>query len=140
MIAKIGIWELNDFGLTGKIGVSYDYNIGKDTLWDTRNFRGQLVWDWLIHLTEKSWITPENINEFNIAFLFAQDYFKEFNKVKLEDKKITAQTLYIQKQIMDIQKIMGEPNIDDSGIIEFSSERMIKYRDLHNKIKVLEIQ
>ena len=97
MITKIGIWEIDEDGLTGKVGSGYDYNIAKERLWETRDFKGQIVWDWLIHLTEKDWVTKENINDLNTAFLFCQDYFKAF-KPNLTQNVSTAQTIYIQQR------------------------------------------
>jgi len=44
MITKFGIWEIEeDFGIIGKVGPTYDYNIGKETLWQTTESNGNLL-------------------------------------------------------------------------------------------------
>ncbi|KUF38974.1 hypothetical protein AS361_03765 [Myroides marinus] len=92
-IATFGIWRIEKYGL---VADEYSYYIAKHRFWETRVMKGQTVWDWSFHMLEKDW-GLKNINDFNIAFFFCQDYFKEFRPTSLKNAS-TAQTLYIQRQ------------------------------------------
>ena len=141
MVIKFGIWEINESGIIGRKENGNNYPIEKKTLWDTRNYNDKkLVWDWLIHIAGKAWMSIENINDFNIAFCFAQDYFKEFKPNNLPDVSI-AQSLYIQKQLMEISIIMenNRPS-SDLGLNVFSEEGIqtaTEYNNLLSNIKFL---
>lgn len=37
-------------------------------------------YDWPIHLASKQWLSEEDLNHFNLAFIFALDYFDKLNK------------------------------------------------------------
>lgn len=136
VIIKFGIWEISEFGIVGKVNPGYDYNIEKSRLWETRDYNGYLVWDWLIHLCEKTWITLENIHELNSAFYFGQDFFKNFN-TRSYQSFITAQTLFVQKQIMDIRIEMGDSVSDENGVVKPDIDRMRKYQKLMSSIRFL---
>lgn len=100
MLIKFGIWEIDEkFGLVGKVG--YDYNIHSHRLWETTKVGEHELWSWLIHLSEKTWTTPDNVNDLNTAFLFAQDYFKK-EKPKNVPNVSTAQTIYVQRQLISL--------------------------------------
>ncbi len=73
------------------------YRVDSSRLWETRDFNGVLLWDWLIHLAEKDWFTTQNIGDLNTAFFFAQDLFKKNKPLHSEDASI-LQTIYIQQQ------------------------------------------
>jgi hypothetical protein len=96
-IIKFGIWQVEPDAL---VAIGYNYIIECNTFWETREYNGHLVWDWLIHLAQKTWIKSESINDLNTAFFFCQDYFKEFKPNNLPYIS-TAQTLKIQKQLME---------------------------------------
>ena len=82
----------------------------------------------LIHLAQKSWVKSESINDLNIAFFFCQDYFREFKPNNLPYIS-TAQTLNIQKQLMEIRDEMKRHEKDSkNGIFEFDVEQMINYK------------
>lgn len=134
-IIKFGIWQVESDALVAKDG--HDYIIECGRFWETRDYNGHLVWDWLIHLAQKAWIDKENVKDLNTAFFFCQDYFRE-NKPKNLTYVSTAQTLNIQKQILEIRDEMEKTEkVNENGIVEIDSDRMLKYRDLMNNIKYL---
>ena len=134
-IIKFGIWQVESDALVGKGG--HDYIIECSRLWETRDYNGHLVGDWLIHLTEKGWIDKDNVKDLNTAFFFCQDYFRE-NKPKNLPYVSTAQTLNIQKQILEIEEEMAKSEkVGRFGVVEVDTESMLKYRDLMNNIKYL---
>jgi hypothetical protein len=140
MLIKFGIWEIHeDFGIIGKVSPTYDYPIHKEKLWDTKEYKGKLVWDWLIHLTEKNWLTLENVNDLNTAFLFGQDYFKK-SKPKKSPNISTSKTIYLQRQLIEIgvkfdkeESELGTDLTSPSGL-----ESMFKYLETIGNIKFLE--
>ncbi len=134
-IIKFGIWQVESDALVGKGG--RDYIIESSRFWETRDYNGHLVWDWLIHLTEKAWINKENVKDLNTAFFFCQDYFRK-NKPANLPYVSTAQTLNIQKQILEIEEEMAKSEkVSELGIVEIDTEDMLKYRDLMSNIKYL---
>ena len=95
---KFGIWHVDiNFGLVGKVNDGYDYNIAKERLWETQ---GDDVSDWLIHLAEKTWITRENVDDLNNAFIYCLDFFKEF-------KPDNAVEIDIEKSILEQKNILN---------------------------------
>lgn len=133
-IIEFGIWRVEHDSL---VATGHDYVIERSRLWETQEYSGFLVWDWLIHLTKKSWIKIENINDLNTAFFFCQDYFKKF-KPKRVPYVSTAQTLNIQKQIMEIRDEMdSQIEIDRNGIVSIDAENILKFIDLRNNIKFI---
>ena len=134
-IIKFGIWQVEPDALVAKDG--HDYIIECGRFWETRDYNGHLVWDWLIHLAQKTWIDKESVKDLNTAFFFCQDYFRK-NKPKNLPYVSTAQTLNIQKQILEIQEEMEKSERNNkNGIVEFNSERMKKYSDLMSNINYL---
>ena len=134
-IIKFGIWQVESDALVGK--GERDYVIESNRFWEIRNYNGHLVWDWLIHLTEKTWINKENVKDLNTAFFFCQDYFRK-NKPNNLPYISTAQTLNIQKQILEIEEEMAKSEkINELGIVEINTEDMSKYRTLMRNIKYL---
>jgi hypothetical protein len=134
-IINFGVWQVESDALIGKVG--YDYIIECSRFWETREYNGFLVWDWLIHLTTKSWFKVKDVNDFNTAFFFCQDYFKEHKPVN-SPYVSTAQTLYIQKQLMQIrQEMLTSEKFDKNGTFEVDIENMLKYRDLKSNLKFL---
>ena len=121
--------------MVGKVG--YDYKINDRRFWETEDYNGHLVWSWLIHLAEKIWIDKENVKNLNIAFFFCQDYFKE-HKPKDLPYVSTAQTLNIQKQILEIREEMSKrEKLNKQGLVEIETEDMIKYSELLSDIKYI---
>lgn len=134
-VIKFGVWQVESDALVGKVG--YDYIITNSRFWETQDYNGHLVWSWLIHLTEKNWIDKQNIKDLNTAFIFCQDYFKE-HKPKNLPYVSTAQTLNIQKQLMEISEEMQKrEKVDKNGIFDIETEDMMKYSELLSGITYL---
>ena len=95
-----GIWQVTSEGMNST--APYEYEIPFQALFETRKEGGADVWEFPIHLTEKTWLTGANahhMKDFNQAFAFAQQHFaslKPANKQNVSD----AYTLQIQKQMM----------------------------------------
>ncbi|ARV08284.1 hypothetical protein BTO05_01000 [Winogradskyella sp. PC-19] len=134
-IIKFGVWQVESDALVGKVG--YDYIIADSRFWETQDYNGHLVWSWLIHLTEKSWIDKLTVKDLNTAFFFCQDYYKEHKPENLPYVS-TAQTLNIQKQLLDIsEEIQKKEKVDKNGIVDFDIEGMMEYGNQLNNIKYL---
>lgn len=135
-IIKFGIWQVESDALVAK---SQDYIIDSSRFWETSEYNGHLVWDWLIHLASKAWINNQSVKDLNTAFFFCQDYFKNEKPSNLPYVS-TAQTLYIQKQLLDNREEMNKyPHAVENGIVQIDTESMLKYRSLKANIKTLEL-
>lgn len=111
-IITFGRWIVDSKGLryddeNGYVVYGLDFN----KFWLVREYEGVLLWEWLIHLTEKAWITKENVNDLNTAFLFCQDYFKEY-RPKSAKMASTAKTLIYQRKIFNVQEKGAESDIN----------------------------
>jgi len=146
MIVKFGIWEIDEeYGLIGRPEHGGEYPIAKNRLWEVRNYRENVqVWDWLLHLIEKSWVKKEEVNDLNTAFCFAQDYFKEFRPEGSAYVSL-AQTLYIQNQELEIRELLDTDDVSDE--IEITSfdklvddELMKKASEMYKNMKFLKIK
>lgn len=132
MITKFGIWQIDEnVGLLGKVNPTHDYKIAKETLWETTEYKGQIVWDWLIHLTEKTWIDTESLNDLIVAFLFAQDYFKSFKPSNARNAS-NAQTIYLAQKLIELRKDTDDED-DEMGIDILSEESINKMAEYLNK-------
>lgn len=139
MVTKFGIWEIEkDFGIIGRLRQGEDYNIAKETLWQTTDFKGQVVYDWLIHLTEKTWVTKEIYDDLVIAYVFAIDYFKKQKPNNAKPASI-SQSIYVGQQLVEMAQ--KSEDTDEWGL-DFSSEKAFKVLEAafeeHTKIKLLD--
>ncbi len=140
MKTNFGIWEVDeDFGLLGEVNPTHKYKIPKESLWDTTEYKGQIVWEWFIHLTEKTWIKTSNFNDFVTAFLFAQDFLK-INKPNNVRKVSIAQTIYIAQQLIELR----EQSDNGHSELDLGSEEALKKIEeafeMDSKVKTLIIK
>ena len=75
------------------------------------------------------------MKDFNTAFFFCQDYFRKFKPSDLPYVS-TAQTLNIQKQLLDIsEEVSKMEKVDKLGIVDIDTDDMIKYGKRLSNIK-----
>lgn len=71
---KIGNWIIKDDGIhwneTGN-----DYFIPKGRLQETGAGMRKNMYDWLVHLPTKTWLSTEDIYAFNSAFIYAIELY-----------------------------------------------------------------
>jgi hypothetical protein len=75
VIATFGIWQVTSDGIEC---TNPPYSIGVPQLFDTREENGTYVWEYPIHLAEKSWLMgakSADLQDFNKAFDFARRHF-----------------------------------------------------------------
>lgn len=78
---KFGNWSVNVDGIqwTGSKGM-YPL-IEKDRLEETGSGSRSEMYDWLVHMPSKTWLTIKDVEDLNEAFIFAMKHFKyEINK------------------------------------------------------------
>lgn len=93
-IIRFGHWIVTSEGIVYEKRKP-PYFIAKNRLWETRPDGKDDKWDWLIHLTEKTWLGEKALYELNTAFFFAQDYFKDLKPSGCEDIS-TWKTIKVQ--------------------------------------------
>lgn len=136
MLTRFNKWEIDqEFGIIGRINPGYDYNIAKDRLWETIEYKGQTVWSWLIHLAKKTWTTSDNFSDLVTAFIFAQDFFKK-EKPKNVDNVSTAQSIYIAQQLV----AESEDTESEDGItVTVTTESMMRSLNKYENIKLIKL-
>lgn len=99
VIKTFGIWQVTDDGIESTGPAPYEISV--PGLFESREEKAGEVWEYPIHLTEKSWASganARNLDDFNDAFAFAQDHFKAdrpASKANVSDKLTYA----IQRQM-----------------------------------------
>ena len=126
MITNFGIWEIDkEFGIIGRVSQTFKYRIAKETLWNTSEYKGHIVWEWLIHLSEKTWVNKEIFNDLVIAYIFSQDYLSKHKPQNSKQGSI-AQSIYIGKQLVELT--MESDNSDETEL-DLSSEKALEELD-----------
>lgn len=94
---QIGKWLVTEHGIEWT-GIN-DYFIEKERLLEAGPADRINMYDWLVHLPEKSWLSVEDIYALNTAFIFALDYFGfNFNS------RSFVTTLIEQEQHLDLKR------------------------------------
>lgn len=68
---KIGNWLIDYDGINWEGVPSTNYFISKKTLTQSRGNE----YDWLLHMSEKPWLTKEDIYALNTAFIYAMEAY-----------------------------------------------------------------
>ena len=74
-IFKIGNWTSTEEGILWSGKPEVDYFIPKDRLAITGPGNRANMYDWLVHLVEKTWLKKEDIYALNTAFVYSLEYF-----------------------------------------------------------------
>lgn len=144
-IAKFGRIVITGEGIEIHYNVREPYFIAAGRLWEyqERGRSNEYLWDWPIHLIEKTWFTREDMLNFNTAFFFARDYFKE-QKPKDLPYISNAQTLFIQDQMKTNHDNISRIPVPEGGISVFEKspeqeEWERKCAEVRKPIEYLEI-
>lgn len=92
----IGNWEINQEGIEWKGETGRELIIDKERITEAGIGERENTYDWLIHLTEKSWLTRTDIYALNSAFIYAISLFElglnsnSFVKTFIEQEKQLA--------------------------------------------------
>lgn len=68
---KIGNWLIDQDGIKWDGVPKHTYEISKDRITEERDD----MFDWLIHMPQKTWLTREDIYALNTAFIYAIEKF-----------------------------------------------------------------
>lgn len=99
VLATFGTWQVTTEGIdsTGEDG----YELSPYDIFDTSMEDGRKVWNFPIHMTQKSWLLGENdyrLDEFNQAFSFALKHFAARRPAHAHDVS-DEYTYRVQKQL-----------------------------------------
>ncbi len=92
----IGKWLIKEEGIewTG----NNKYFIEKDRLLELGTGSRSNMYDWLIHLPEKTWLTKQDIYELNTALIYAINYFGfDLNRLSFVETIIEQQKQLLHK-------------------------------------------
>ena len=73
---KIGNWLINEEGITWDGEQQIKYEIEKDRLTESGPQDRINVYDWLVHMPTKAWLSREDIYALNTALIYAMEHFK----------------------------------------------------------------
>ncbi len=79
-IIRFGDWIVTHQGI---LHMDPEYFIPNKELWTPWKDTVHDKWEWPIHVAEKRWTDVLGLYEFNMAFLYAQELFREFRPLNL---------------------------------------------------------
>ena len=97
-ITRFGQWIVTTAGIEWG-GPECCYIITKNSLWETREYGDDHIWNWPVHLVEKTWLKEADLQQFNKALSFAQNCFKADRPLGLVGVS-AEQTLQKQQQLL----------------------------------------
>ncbi|PHR49840.1 MAG: hypothetical protein COA32_01515 [Fluviicola sp.] len=92
---RFGNWKVNEEGIewVGSVG---EYFIHKSRLNETGHGERSGMFDFLVHLTEKTWLSQSDIIDLNEAYQFAFNHFG----IEMDDSLSMEDTLTEQNKLM----------------------------------------
>lgn len=138
MVEKIvfGDWEVDyAFGISNK---KYSYNIPAQRLWETRSSKDGVLWDWLCHLCQKTWVDKRSFADLVTCFTFAHNYFQQYKPDDLPNVSM-AQTIYHCHVDLTINEYTEKESIDEYPDTEEIVSSMNKDMEMARKISPLVI-
>lgn len=92
---KIGNWLINNDGIKWDGSGGGIVTLERDSITEFGSAERGNVYDWLIHVPEKTWMTPEDTYALNAAFIYAVGVFNlNF------DADCFAESLIAQQEIL----------------------------------------
>ncbi len=108
-IIRFGDWIVTHQGI---LHVDPEYFIPNKDLWKRWMDSAKDKWDWPIHVVEKPWTDLLGMYEFNLAFLYAQELFREFKP--LDQSTVSwCKTLEVQKAEFERRQGYRKTEIQD---------------------------
>ena len=86
-VQRIGNWEVTEEGITWVGRPKKDYTIPTNRLTEAGEGARAKMYDWLVHMTEKGWLTEKDIYALNTALIYA---------LELAGKKFPAKLSFIE--------------------------------------------
>jgi hypothetical protein len=92
----IGKWQIKEEGIEWTGGNKYF--IDKDRLLEAGSGSRGNMYDWLVHLPEKTWLTKQDIYELNTVLIYAINYFGfDLNRLSFVETIIEQQKQLLHK-------------------------------------------
>jgi hypothetical protein len=96
-IIKIGNWTITEEGIKWSGKEEIKYFIGKERITERAQGTKTDMYDWLIHMVERPWLTREDIYALNTAFVYALEYFD----IGFLDNMSFVETFELQKEQLE---------------------------------------
>jgi hypothetical protein len=97
----IGNWEISNQGIKWKGTPLQLFSISIEEIRNTGFGERENMYDWLIHVMSRNWITREDVYALNSAYIFV---FHHFN-IKI-DAEIFARTIKYQEQQFKFDELL----------------------------------
>lgn len=72
---KIGNWLIDKDGIKWDGTPKVDYRISKERITEAGPPNRDKMYDWLVHMPQKTWLTREDIYALNTALIYAMEAF-----------------------------------------------------------------
>lgn len=72
---KIKNWLITEEGISWNGEPDVSYNISRDRLLELGPGDRNRMYDWLVHMPEKTWLTETDVYAPNTAFMYAAEYY-----------------------------------------------------------------
>jgi len=96
-IIKVGNWTITDEGIVWTGEPYVKYHILKERM--NEPFDNTNIYDWLVHMVEKPWITRNDIYALNTAFIFALEYYG----IGFTEDRSLVETLTVQNRRLKME-------------------------------------
>ena len=75
LIKKFGSWNVTHKGIEWAGTPAVDYEIHHTRLTETAKWGDVTIYDWPVHMVQKTWLTRGDINDLTSALIFAANHF-----------------------------------------------------------------
>jgi hypothetical protein len=72
---EFGSWKVTNKGIEWAGTPPVEYVIDKDRLGETAVWGGTKIYDWPVHMVQKTWLQRKDINDLTQALRFAAEHF-----------------------------------------------------------------
>ncbi len=94
---KIGNWLIDDDGIKWDGKPKVKYEIHKSRLAEPGPPGRDQMYDWLVHMPEKTWLSREDVYALNTALIYAMDYFN----VSFPKNMSFVETIIEQEKVLE---------------------------------------
>lgn len=77
LIKKFGSWNVTDDGIEWAGTPPVEYVISRNRLTETAEWGSVTIYDWPVHMVQKTWLKRDDIKDLTEALRFAGEHFNE---------------------------------------------------------------
>lgn len=98
LIKRFGSWNVTDNGIEWAGTPPVEYVIDHNRLTETAEWGGVKIYDWPVHMVQKTWLKREDINNLTEALRFAGNHFNAEFSADIWEATLQLQESELQRQ------------------------------------------